>query len=237
MQVGARYAVGPSMIQEDVVTEAVKRIKALASPMYDELIQETRQNLESDPDYYTDRWRGLSSGHGMMISPHLVSLEPGKEQRYRYDEKFKIDILPPDNPVANLISQLSKRLHELNYPCKFAEVRFEKGCFIGNAEDWHIDGNGFGPYAITITFGNKPDWSTRIVKDFLGDEKSRQLLLGTRPLPQAFIDDLNTHSVPATHGDFHDACQLPHRSPIAPDVAEGVLGADDWRLFIRLSQK
>ncbi len=215
MQVDS-YIVGPSFIDERVIDHARQYMLEFAAPLYDTLVSEQSQSI-SEKKKVLYKNIEYSSGTGNLQIPSHTIFE-NTEACFLLEFEIEIKKLKTNDPLACLIKQVSERLIALNTPCNNFEVRFEKGCCMGSAEHWHTD--GFGPYAITICFSSRPDWSTRI---------SKQLIDGL-----AYSKDTHeSASAPSALGLFIDASTVWHRSPKDTDFVGKPLTVDDYRLFIR----
>ncbi len=170
----------------------------------------------------------------LFIPSYLLKSKEEWKEQYSVNLFYKTNCLNPENPVESLLYDLTKRVSALGFPCKDAELRFEKGCHDAHGEYWHIDGPAFR-YAITTCYSSKKNWTTRIITH----EKALEIFgsFDQIDIPKDVKTEEKVESVSqgAKFGFLYNARKVFHRGPKGTDLEKDPLTSDDYRLFIRLT--
>jgi hypothetical protein len=249
-------SIGSADISQESIDSAVQFLIQSTAQAYLDTLSKSLEEYRRDPSHfdtcdfacYFTRIKSCSATRLPQFTvaiPHdRINENRSGEARYQASFNFTLNEMDNESPLGTLVVSLSQRISDLGFPCSEAVVRLEKGCFVPEANDWHVDGPAAN-IAIAVCYSSRSCWSTRILDPTMGHvilktrgsfEKNQKAVeaLYTATLEQ--LKQIESASKPARIGFLYNVKEIPHRSPKASDLShEDKLDVDDYRLFMLFS--
>lgn len=231
--------IGTGNIDQEIVDKAVSSIQQTCLILFSRMIKENEKRMDFQAFECLTR-RALNEYEGRIKIKNEDGVSLASEERYSISVGINIKDIDESSPAGLLVSQLSKRVAQLGFPCSELDLRFEQGCLESLTPYWHFDPK-VSPWtrgsvhSIITSYSNKTNWNTRILKPI---HNNKFALEGRDRLPtnETVVNEVEQLSESAQFGCLYDGQRVLHRSPIEKDL-EGNLTKNDYRLFIRFFQK
>lgn len=236
-------AISAAEISNETVVKAMDALIKKITPFYFQLIKETK-GLQAKNPLYNPNYLSQTFSDGKLSVYAVEGNQRIDNARYCVRIDVESKDLDKTNDLDDFLIQLREKLFDLGYTDNETgrfDILFEKGYMPPSGADfWHFDQTF--KTAVTICFGNKANWSTRVfdvvkafscnegfnLEDFKKSIGDTSAITITR-----LFKSLQINGEPSQLGCFYDALNVCHRAPIESDLEGEKLDLNDYRFFIR----
>ncbi len=223
-------------ISDELIENAIKDIENSKRNDYEAVMKE----LELGPDSYKlisytkDGYITVDEDTLSLVDAFLIKIPSSTDTGSPIFYKAAYLKFPlPESTLSSLcllFNSLRDKAMNLGYEINNVEYRLEKGFFNTKTDYWHFDGYS-SEYSLVVCYSNVSGWTTKLI-DPKYYERLKCLVRSNNKFDTYEGPEFEETRQDSLFDHFYKPTELLHRAPHKKEA--GDIGADNYRLFIRL---